>query len=145
MHRTCDLLALSGWPSGGCQLRLASYNTDISTSPHFHLFYRDGRDALLELVSLHLPKTRSSRRLSASNPPGCPSEMAAITFLPPSDATTMQLCSTKWRTSEADWESHRARIRQLYLEEDRPLNEVMAIMQRDHRFKATSDSSFHPA
>jgi hypothetical protein len=68
--------------------------------------------------------------------------MAAITFLPPSKATTMSISATKWRTSEEDWEHHRARIRQLYLDEDRPLKEVIAIMQREHGFKATSDTEF---
>jgi hypothetical protein len=48
------------------------------------------------------------------------------------------MSSTKWRTSEEDWEDHRARIRRLYLEEDRSLKDVMAIMKREHGFKATS-------
>jgi hypothetical protein len=63
--------------------------------------------------------------------------MAAITFLPRANATTMSMSSTKWPTSEEDWEPHKARIRRLYSEEDRPLMEVMAIMERDHSFKAT--------
>jgi hypothetical protein len=52
---------------------------------------------------------------------------------------TMSQGSTVWSTSKEDWEPFRARIRQLYLEEDRPLKDVMAIMERDHGFKATSD------
>jgi hypothetical protein len=56
----------------------------------------------------------------------------------------MLISATRWRTSEEDWEHHRARIRQLYLDEDRPLKEVMAIMQREHGFKATSDTEFLP-
>jgi hypothetical protein len=67
--------------------------------------------------------------------------MAAITFLPPADAGTMSIPSTKWRISEADWEPYRARIKELYLEEDRSLKEVMAIMEREHDFKATSGPS----
>jgi hypothetical protein len=50
----------------------------------------------------------------------------------------MSIGATKWRTSEEDWEDHRARIRRLYLEEDRTLKDVMAIMEREHGFKATS-------
>jgi hypothetical protein len=42
----------------------------------------------------------------------------------------------KWPVPE-DWAKHRRLIRQLYLHEDRPLNEVMEIMQRDYEFKAT--------
>jgi Clr5 domain len=68
--------------------------------------------------------------------------MAAINFLPPSNAMTMSQGSTVWRTSEEDWEPFRARIRQLYLEEDRPLKDVMAIMERDYGFKATSDPTY---
>jgi hypothetical protein len=67
--------------------------------------------------------------------------MAAITFPSPANAATMSMSSTKWPTSEEDWEPHRARIRKLYLEEDRPLKEVMAIMEREHDFKATSGPS----
>jgi hypothetical protein len=48
------------------------------------------------------------------------------------------MSSTKWRTSEEDWEHHRALIRRLYLEEGRTLKGVMAIMEREHGFKATS-------
>lgn len=64
-------------------------------------------------------------------------EMAAITFLLPANPATMSMSSTKWRISEEDWEAHRARIRELYLDEDRPLKEVMAIMKGEHDFKAT--------
>jgi hypothetical protein len=67
--------------------------------------------------------------------------MAAITFLLPFNAMTMSQGPTVWRTSEGDWEPFKARIRQLYLDEDRPLKDVMAIMERDYGFKATSDPS----
>ena len=67
-------------------------------------------------------------------------EMAAITFLPPANTTKASQYSTVWRTSEEDWEPFKARIRQLYLEEDKPLKDVMAIMERDYGFKATSGS-----
>jgi hypothetical protein len=53
----------------------------------------------------------------------------------------MSMSSTWWPTSEEDWEPHRARIRQLYLEEDRTLKDVMAIMEREQGFKATSGSN----
>ena len=43
----------------------------------------------------------------------------------------------KWPSSEADWEKHRARIKQLYLAEDKPLKEVMAIMETNHLFRAS--------
>ena len=43
----------------------------------------------------------------------------------------------KWPSSEADWEKHKVRIKQLYLEEDKPLKEVMAIMETNHLFRAS--------
>ena len=67
--------------------------------------------------------------------------MATFTFLPPPNAVTMSQGSTVWPTSEPDWERHRALIRQLYLGEDKPLKDVMAIMEHEHGFKATSDST----
>lgn len=39
--------------------------------------------------------------------------------------------------SEQDWDAQRMAIRRLYLDEDMTLKEVMAIMERDHHFKAT--------
>ena len=36
------------------------------------------------------------------------------------------------------WETHRLTIKRLYLDEDKPLKEVMAIMQRDHGHKGTA-------
>lgn len=41
------------------------------------------------------------------------------------------------RPTQHDWNTHRVRLRQLYLEEDKTLKEVMAIMERDHGFKPT--------
>jgi Clr5 domain len=117
-------------------LQLARRST--STRPPLHLNRRDGGNVLLEFASCFVPNGHFSSQRSASSSSGCPLEMAAITFLPPSNATIMSMSSTKWHTSDQDWEPHRARIKQLYLEEDRPLKEVMAIMQRDHGFKATS-------
>jgi hypothetical protein len=35
------------------------------------------------------------------------------------------------------WQPHKATITQLYREEDRPLREVMLIMESEHGFKAT--------
>jgi hypothetical protein len=64
--------------------------------------------------------------------------MATSTFFPPANVTTMSMSSTKWPTTEKDWEPHRSRITQLYLVEDRHLQEVMVTMERDHGFKATS-------
>jgi hypothetical protein len=43
----------------------------------------------------------------------------------------------QWPRSEEDWAKHRARIKQLYLDDDRPLKEVMTIMERTHLFKAS--------
>jgi hypothetical protein len=64
--------------------------------------------------------------------------MAAITFPSPStDTAAMWMSSNMWRTSLEDWASHRTRIRQLYLDEDKTLKDVMAIMEREHGFKAT--------
>jgi hypothetical protein len=39
--------------------------------------------------------------------------------------------------TQQDWDTHRVCIRQLYREEDKKLKEVMAIIERDHGFKAT--------
>jgi hypothetical protein len=66
-----------------------------------------------------------------------------MTFLPPSNAMTMQMSSTIWRLTDADWEPQKALIRQLCLGDDRPLRDVMAIMEREHGFKATLDSNCH--
>ena len=52
----------------------------------------------------------------------------------PSSAAASQ---AKWPTSEDDWEKHRAHIKQLYLDEDRPLKEVMAIMETAYLFRAS--------
>ena len=126
--------------SDSCQLSLASLQVAreiISASSPLDLSRRDGDNTF---PPPFCPKINSSKRLSASCPSGCQPEMAAITFLPPSDAMMMmQMGSAKWHTSEADWEPHRALIRRLYLEEDRPLKDVMAFMEREHGFKATSD------
>jgi Clr5 domain len=43
----------------------------------------------------------------------------------------------RWAAPE-DWEQYRTPIRKLYLEEDMPLKDVMAIMERRHGFYATS-------
>jgi hypothetical protein len=44
---------------------------------------------------------------------------------------------SKWATSEKDWNSQRSVIKELYLQQDKTLREVMAIMEREHHFKAT--------
>ena len=36
------------------------------------------------------------------------------------------------------WETHRLTIKRLYLDEDKPLKEVMAIMQRDYGHRGTT-------
>jgi hypothetical protein len=102
----------------------------------------DESNTLLGLVSLSVQNTQSSKPLLASSRSDRIPEMAAITFLPPSDAMTMSQGPTVWRTSEEDWEHFRAHIRQLYLEEDRPLKDVMTVMKRDYGFKATSDPTY---
>jgi hypothetical protein len=43
----------------------------------------------------------------------------------------------KWVTSEKAWNSQRDVIKELYLQQDKTLKEVMAIMEREHHFKAT--------
>ena len=42
-----------------------------------------------------------------------------------------------WATTE-DWEKSRETFKQLYLDQDKSLKEVMTIMERDHAFYATS-------
>jgi hypothetical protein len=45
--------------------------------------------------------------------------------------------TSKWATSEKDWNSQRGVIKELYFQQDKTLKEVMAIMEREHLFKAT--------
>ena len=52
----------------------------------------------------------------------------------PTNAVASQ---AQWPKSEEDWAKHRARIKQLYLDDDKPLKEVMAIMETTHLFKAS--------
>lgn len=47
-------------------------------------------------------------------------------------------------TGEKDWEDRRDLITELYSEQDRELNDVIAIMRRHHRFLATSAPSSLP-
>jgi hypothetical protein len=42
----------------------------------------------------------------------------------------------KWVTSEKAWNSQRDVIKELYLQQDKTIKEVMAIMEREHHFKA---------
>src|SRR5947207_2338873 len=68
--------------------------------------------------------------------------MAALAFgftSDRSDADALPLSSAIRPSSEADWMPHQATIRKLYLDENRSLKDVMAIMTREHGFKATSD------
>lgn len=44
----------------------------------------------------------------------------------------------QWVSSEAEWDNHKARIWNLYLGDDKPLKDVMFIMQHEHGFKARS-------
>lgn len=39
--------------------------------------------------------------------------------------------------SRYDWSKHISTIKRLYIDEDKPLKEVMEIMQKDHNFIAT--------
>lgn len=60
------------------------------------------------------------------------------------DAPTITRTTVKWATSEAEWNAQKGRIRQLYLEDNKPLKEVMIIMKREHAFNATSVPRMHP-
>ncbi|KAH8165329.1 hypothetical protein CIB48_g2902 [Xylaria polymorpha] len=42
-----------------------------------------------------------------------------------------------WATPE-DWDAHQATIRRLYLDEKRPLKDVVVIMENDYGFRATA-------
>ena len=42
----------------------------------------------------------------------------------------------RWPTSEQDWIDQKPLIRRLYVDEDRTLNEVMEIMEKQEGFKA---------
>ena len=41
------------------------------------------------------------------------------------------------RYSKAEWEARKETIKRLYLDEDRTLKEVMAVMVQEHEFYAT--------
>lgn len=43
----------------------------------------------------------------------------------------------RW-ASHADWDRHRPIITQLYIEEGKPLKEVIDILENDYSFKATA-------
>lgn len=55
----------------------------------------------------------------------------------PAWPTTAVDSQAQWPKSEEDWAKHRARIKQLYLDDDKPLKEVMAIMETTHLFRAS--------
>jgi hypothetical protein len=55
----------------------------------------------------------------------------------PEQPTAAVASQAQWPKSEEDWAKHRARIKQLYLDDDKPLKEVMAIMEATHFFRAS--------
>ena len=57
--------------------------------------------------------------------------------LQPVRPTAAVASQAQWPKSEEDWAKHRARIKQLYLDDDKPLKEVMAIMETAHLFRAS--------
>src|SRR5450755_2404214 len=113
-------------------------NISISTHRALDFLGRNGDETLVQFASWVLPNPHSSTQQPASSRPFCLLEMATVAFPPVSNATTISIGFTRRPTCEEDWEPHRARIRQLYLEEDRTLKDVMGIMEREHGFKATS-------
>ena len=64
----------------------------------------------------------------------------AITHPSPGDigapTVTRAMDLNGWATKE-HWARHRAVIKQLYLDEKKPLTEVMRLMESEHGFKAT--------
>lgn len=55
---------------------------------------------------------------------------------PPQADGSESAATSKW-ASEKDWNSQRGVIKELYLQQDKTLKEVMAIMEHQHHFKAT--------
>ncbi|KAF7556623.1 hypothetical protein G7046_g6246 [Stylonectria norvegica] len=51
--------------------------------------------------------------------------------------SSMSLCNSRKRIPSEEWEKKRPVITQLYQEEKKSLREVMEILEREHRFKAT--------
>jgi hypothetical protein len=51
-------------------------------------------------------------------------------------STNLVFASGKWPSTE-DWTRNQQLIKRLYVDEDRTLKDVMAIMERDHGHKAT--------
>lgn len=47
------------------------------------------------------------------------------------------MTDTLYNTSEEEWDRHKDTIRTLYLEENKTLGDLMAVMLRDHSFRAT--------
>lgn len=54
----------------------------------------------------------------------------------PADASTRAIGAGRC-PSRYDWSKHMSEIKHLYIDEDRPLKEVMDIMQKEHNFVAT--------
>jgi Clr5 domain len=47
------------------------------------------------------------------------------------------MTETHYKTSEEEWDRHKDIIRNLYIEENKTLGELMVLMLRDHSFRAT--------
>jgi hypothetical protein len=62
---------------------------------------------------------------------------ASCLYAKPKPVRPTMTSLAQWPRCEEDWEKHQARIKQLYLEDDKPLKDVMAIMETAHLFKAS--------
>jgi hypothetical protein len=82
----------------------------------------------LERTHFHAISMVKLSELEASSLPAKPQ---------PGRPTAAVASQAQWPKSEEDWAKHRARIKQLYLDDDKPLKEVMAIMETTHLFRAS--------
>ncbi|KAK8044618.1 hypothetical protein PG993_004642 [Apiospora rasikravindrae] len=102
---------------------------------------------LIGEVVYHLP-TASYLSLPAPCLSAFATDPTETAFREPAKPSTTKLVvglsAMAWResrgqwASQADWDRHRPLISHLYIEEGKPLKEVMDILEKDHGFKATA-------
>ncbi|KAI0967494.1 hypothetical protein F4678DRAFT_475198 [Xylaria arbuscula] len=126
-----------------------SYVLMSTPSPTLMVAHRPQRSPLLPSPVLTPPSTLSPQSSTQSPPAQTPPSEPAVVRrhdLEPAQPTATQMQSvfssqtgeayrSQQHTSQV-WESHKTEIRRLYLDENRPLKEVMAIM-RQRGFRAT--------
>ncbi len=108
-----------------------------------HLYSHDGAFlAIASANSIHpgSPILPDSQLTACQSSSAFQPDALAITSPSSRDAgtptVTRAMSSNGWAAKE-DWARHRALIKRLYLDEKKPLTEVMRLMESEHGFKAT--------